>query len=400
VQAPNFTGDTISLSSLISGGDCFQTGGALDDPDFLSAILPLDPFADADAAFDRQDFFPALLSQFTKDGQLWGLPAELNPTVLEYNRELFDAAGVPYPTQAWTLDQFVDAAIALTDGDGEFKTYGFVPDAFELTTMLVMIERYGANLIDDSIDPPTLAFTSDRTIEALRWYVNLAKELGVKPAFVTDPSQLGNDPTSFIEREGIIDEGRAGMWTTFGPTAGATGFGLGNRAAMDIGVAPLPLGPGGGAGFDQASGYFIAADTTQRRACWDWLTFLTESADAVQGLPGRISVAESAAYRQKVGAERADAYIASIADTSEGGIFRFFGTSQGGWLGPSIFWLGRAHSQAVDEVFTVEEALSEAQAKFDEYRSCIIANDAIDDADGQNDCLEEVDPTLGAFFGG
>lgn len=399
VRAPNLSGDTISFSTLTTGGDCFQSLGALDDPEFLATLLPLDPLADADPTFDRSDFFPALLAQFTVQGQLWGLPAELNPTLIEYNRDLFDAAGVDYPAVGWTLDDFTDKALALTEGDGPFKTYGFVPDAFELVTMLSMLELYGATLIDDSEDVPTVTFASPELVAALRWYVSLARDLGVKPSFVTDPSRLTNDPTTFIEREGIIDEGRAAMWTTFGPAAGPQGLGLGNRAAMNIGVAPFPAGSGG-SGVDQSSGYFVSADTPHRRACWEWITFLTSSPDAVQGLPGRISVAQSAAYRQRVGAERADAYIATVQDAGESTIFRFFGSSQGGWLGPSVLWLGRAHSQAVKGELSVEDALADAQALFDSYRSCVIADDAFADTEAQNDCLAEVDPSLSIFFGG
>ncbi len=264
--------------------------------------------------------------------------------------------------------------------------------------MLLMLERQGAQLVDESDEVPTMAFTDPSTVEALRWYAGLSSELGIKPAFATDPADLGaGGGTDFIEREGMIDEGRAGMWTTFGPQVG--GFGLGNRETMDIGVASMPRGRAGGGGFTSANGYYINADTQQRRGCWEWITFLSESPDAVTGLPGRISVAESAEYRNKVGAERAAAYLASISDAEDSSIFRLF-SGENDWMGPGIFWLGRAHAEVVDGELTVEEALENAQLMFEDYRACIIANDGIGNGDVQDECLEEVDPSLNLFFGG
>ena len=148
---------------------------------FRATLLPLNPFVDADAAFDLTIFTRRCSTSF-RSGAVWGLPAELNPTVLEYNRELFDAAGVDYPEPGWSIGDFLDTAIALTAGDGEFKTYGFVPDAFELNTMLLMLERQGAQLVDESDEVPTMAFTDPSTVEALRWYAGLSSELGIKPA--------------------------------------------------------------------------------------------------------------------------------------------------------------------------------------------------------------------------
>lgn len=396
VRAPNFNQDQLNLATLAADADCFVSQAGVTDPEFRAQLLTLDPFVDADAGFDLNDFYPALLNQFRYQGQLYGLPSELNPTVLEYNRALFDAAGLDYPQPGWSIEAFIDAAIAITAGDDAFKTYGFVPDAFELNTMLIMLERRGAQLVDESDDVPTMSFTDPATVDALRWYANLTTELGVKPAFATDPADLGGG-TEFIEREGIIDEGRAGMWTTFGPQV--TGFGLGNRETMDIGVASMPRGSSGGGGFTSANGYYINADTQQRRGCWEWMTFLSGSPDAVTGLPGRISVAESAEYRQKVGEERAAAYLESIRDAEESSIFRLF-SGENDWMGPGIFWLGRAHSQVIDDGVTVEDALDEAQVTFEEYRACIIAGDGVGDPDVQDECLEEVDPTLGIFFSG
>ena len=400
IRPPDFTADAgaIDLPVVAENADCFQWFSEIQDPDAQAAILPIDAFIDADADFDRDDFFPALAEQFTYQGQLWGIPASITPVIIEYNRNLFDAAGVDYPSPDWTLDQFTELAIAITEGDGEFKTYGFVPDAFENNILLLMLERRGASLIDNGQEPPNMTLNNAETAAALRWYADMHTQLGVKPAFITDPSDFASNQGAFADRDGIIDEGRAGMWTEFG--LGGGGFGLGDRSSMNIGYAPIPSGDGG-AGLTPADGYFISAETPNRRECWEWLKFVSASPDIVTGLPGRQSVAQSAEYRNSVGAEKADAYLASIETMgdAESTIFRLF-SGDNDWMGVGTFWLGRAHQQVIDDEATVEEALDNAQLLFDSYRNCVIANDAFSDPDKQNDCLKEADPSLPSFLTG
>ena len=401
IRPPDFSGQggavQITMADIAQTTDCFQTFSEVQSPDNQAAVLTIDPFIEADASFDRDDFFPALLDQFSYQGQLWGVPAEITPVVLEYNKDLFDESGVVYPENGWSLDQFVNTAIDLTEGDGEFKTYGFVPDAFEMQVVLLMVERLGATLVDDSVEPATMAFNDQKTIDALRWYADLHTNLGVKPVFINDPADFSG-AGAFADREGIIDEGRAGMWTDFGQGGG--GLGLGDRSTMNLGVVAMPKGVrGAGGGFTPAGGYFISAETQNRQGCWEWIKFLTQSPDVATGLPARKSVAESQSYRNSVGAERADAYLASLEDSAESSVFRLF-SGENDWMGNSIFWLGRAHQQVIDGELPVEEALDEAQRVFDEYRACIMQENAFDDPEKQNECLQETDPTLPSFLTG
>src|SRR5690606_27405849 len=43
-----------------------------------------------------------------------------------YNKNLFDEAGVPYPTEDWTWDDFADMAEQLSSGSGADRTYAMV----------------------------------------------------------------------------------------------------------------------------------------------------------------------------------------------------------------------------------------------------------------------------------
>ncbi len=378
---------------LAENYDCFEGVANLQNPIERTAVLNLEPFIAADPSFNMDDFYPAMTAQFTYRGQIWGLPSQVNPIIIEYNKDMFDAAGIEYPAYDWTMEDFLKTAIALTKGEGEDKQYGFIVggDGYEGWLLTIMLERLGAKLLDERVDPPTLALTNPATTEAMRWYANLTTEYGVKPVFAADPNDLLNMEKISL-REQIAWNSRAAMW--IGETPRDYGYGPfagGVRPTLNLGGAPLPQAPGGGSGLPTATGYFIStnASPSVRQACWQWINFLTTTPEVIDGLPGRRSVAQSDAYRQQVGPGRADAYVAIVAgpETSEApAVFS-------GWMRPGIDWLSRAYDQITKGELAVEDALQIAQENFDTYRFCLIANDAFNDSNGRYRCIKQVDPT-------
>jgi multiple sugar transport system substrate-binding protein len=394
VEMADFFGGTVpDLPSMAEAADCFEWYPSFEDAGNREAILDLSPFAEADPAWRNDDFYPQALEEFTWQGQLFGLPADITPFIIEYNKDLFDAAGLDYPTVDWTWDDFVALASALTQGqEEETKQYGFVGQVQELNDLLFFMERLGARLIDENADPPAFAFDDPATVEALRTYASLSTEYGVKPVFLTDITELMGATTMFMEREALIGDGRAAMWTGSGPTDAL----LGDRGELNTGAVSLPARPGIEVGtYTGASGYFISADTENPQACWQWIAFLSEQPEAVSGLPARRSVAESEAYRQRVGAERADAYLASVAEVDRPSSFQTFSEEE--WMGMAIIWLGQAYGRVVDGEVTVEEALAEAQDLADDLRACVIAAGDFGGETGET-CAREIDPALPDFL--
>jgi ABC-type glycerol-3-phosphate transport system substrate-binding protein len=393
VKTLDFATGAPNLKQMAAGSDCFEWFPSFWDPENREAILNLEPMADADPAFDADDYYPSVLEQFTWQGQLWGLPADITPFVLEYNKELFSAAGLQEPSPDWTWDGFLETAVALTEGEGEEKQYGFVAQVYELNDLLLISERLGAQLLDLSADPPGYSFDHPDTVKAVRWYANLTTEHGVKPVFLTDLRNLLGASSAVMERQGLIDGGRAGMWT--GATDSIILYGL--RRDPNVGAVPLPArADGEGAGsYLGASGYFISADTQSREACWQWITFLNNQPGTVLGLPARRSLAESDAFRAQVGADRADAYLAAIGDAEQPSAFQIF--SQEEWLGNALLWLGQAYGRIVEGDASVEDALAEAQMQAEEYRACLITKDDFS-GDAAEACAKEVDPTLPDFL--
>lgn len=391
LKQPNFTGGTPTIEGAAAASDCFQWfPGSFNDPSVQEAILNVDPFLDADGDIQPEDFYPAVFEAFIAQGQTWGIPGQVNINLIEYNKDLFDAAEIDYPSPDWTLEDFLETAVILTQGEDENKQYGYVSGPFEPSDMLSLLDRFGVTLVDDTSDPPALVVNDPAMIEAVRWYTGLTLEHEVKPVLLTN--LLGAAASAVQERESLLAEGRAAMWLNAAFNVDLSGDA---PRGYETGAVPLPAGSGEsqGAGFQSATGYFISAETEQREACWQWIKFLTENVGLGNGLPARRDVAESEAFRQHVGNELADAYLASIGSATEPPFAQQI-TGENGWLNYPVLWVYTAYDKIITGELGVEEALEDAQQLIDEYRACVIEADAFTDDEGQKTCMLETDETL------
>jgi multiple sugar transport system substrate-binding protein len=110
---------------LTAAADTFVWLAAL-RPDEWSFLLDLEPFID-DPSFPLDDFYPGTLDHFRRQRGIYGLPAEIMPILIFYDRRMFDEVGAPHPHIGWTWDDFIDAATQLTEREGDaVKRYGFV----------------------------------------------------------------------------------------------------------------------------------------------------------------------------------------------------------------------------------------------------------------------------------
>ena len=355
------------LAALAGQADCFQAMPNLDQPEITRALLSLEPFLEADTTLAGQDFFPVLLAQYQRNGERWGLPAAAQPYVIEYNPMLLASAGIAVPPPTWSLADFLTLAQQLSEGEGAAKRYGFVAARMPLE-LLAFIEQQGGRLLDDTQTPPAAAFTDPATVKAVQWYADLRLRHSVMPATPEDAQAL-------------IADDRAALWV--GP--------LNPIEQSDVGVLPFPTGAANApAALLHTTGYFISARTAAPQACWAWIRFLADQPDVTAGLPARRSVATSAAYRQRVGAAQADAYLAAVTNREQPStLVRLAGQD---WLAPYLAWLEEAYQRVIEEEAPADAVLAEAQKKANAYRHCIITTDALRAAEGYQACFRQVDP--------
>lgn len=109
-------------------------------------------------------------------GAIIGFPALVDNISLIYNKTVFDAAGVDYPTEEWSWDDFRAAAKKLTDPSSEIYGYAYSVSGSEETTWQFWphLWQRGGEILSD--DQSSAAFDSDAGIEALEFLRQMAVE--------------------------------------------------------------------------------------------------------------------------------------------------------------------------------------------------------------------------------
>ncbi len=122
-------GPSLDFGGTAASADCFGWPSFARPPDWQQHVVSLQPFVDVESAFPLDDFYLQALVGMSLDGELRAIPLQVVPELLYFNRDRFDAAGLPCPNAGWTWDEFAAAAGALTTGKGQARQYGFVPSA-------------------------------------------------------------------------------------------------------------------------------------------------------------------------------------------------------------------------------------------------------------------------------
>ncbi len=81
----------------------------------MASFISMDLFGDiSDADINWDEYMEGPLETTMADGKHYGIPFATNCTALFYNKDIFDAAGMEYPNENTTWEQFHEMAKALT----------------------------------------------------------------------------------------------------------------------------------------------------------------------------------------------------------------------------------------------------------------------------------------------
>ena len=260
VQVTPFGEYFTKLQTAISGG-----GGAdvfwLNAPNMAlyagnDAVLSLKDRVEADKV-DLSVYPQSLLDIYTYEDELYALPKDLDTIGLWYNKELFDAAGVKYPTADWTWDDLRAAAKSLTDK--QKGVYGITAALTDQQGYYNTIAQAGGYVV--SPDGNSSGYDEPATIEGLKFWTDLIQD-GVSPTHQqmtdTEPKQL-------------FQSGKVAMF--YGGSWQAVSFKAAADFADKIDVAPLPAGVKDTA-IIHGLGNAINAKTQHQDEAWEWVKFL------------------------------------------------------------------------------------------------------------------------------
>ncbi|MCP9623147.1 sugar ABC transporter substrate-binding protein [Nocardia otitidiscaviarum] len=280
----------IAIRTIMSGPDPLQqmltycAGGKC--PDVLMAwellyaglaergvLADLREFLDRDPGYAARltaDGYAPLRDTFVWRGGQYALPEQWSGVFLYYNRRLFERAGVRAPTrwsQAWSFDEFLTAARALTrrDADGRVRQWGFVDAWVPYYSAACFGMNNGAEWFSPPVAPTRTNLGDPRFAAGLQFYADLAVRHRVAPRAADQQSVSA--PDLFARGRAAMLLGGHWLYSEFV-----------DRDDLDFDVTVLPVGPHGGpdAVTDVGTtGLAVAANSPRREQAWEFVKFAT-----------------------------------------------------------------------------------------------------------------------------
>lgn len=244
-------------------------------------FLPLDDFIAANDTF--KDFDQRLFELTEYKGQTYFIPSTWNNIMVNYNRDLFEEAGIPFPSEDWTWEEFAEIAQKLTvrDDNGNVTQFGYEVPTFFFGLMPWFFSN-GTSPVSDDWSASNM--TDPKVKETLQFLYDLIHEYKVSPV----PGQEGIESQFFAGHIAMISRGH---WIVQNAIA--------SELDMDIAVQPARESHDTVIGF---GAYGISARTESpelaKALVLELLSPETQQAEGELGgaVPGRRSAAETEAF--------------------------------------------------------------------------------------------------------
>lgn len=107
VSVPAGEGSDVFCINALHTVDYVANGYVLDISDLFES-----------GEIDLGNFAPSTYMTATLNGKTWGIPKDYDTIAIAYNKDIFDQAGLDYPKDGWTWDEFVETCKTITEKTG------------------------------------------------------------------------------------------------------------------------------------------------------------------------------------------------------------------------------------------------------------------------------------------
>ncbi|MEJ2709409.1 MAG: sugar ABC transporter substrate-binding protein [Anaerolineales bacterium] len=220
-------------------------------------LLDLNTLMSQDTNFDGNIFYPASLQAFQRNGMQLGIPETFSTVVLVYNKDLFDQAGVAYPTEEWTWQDVIQAGQKLTDPEkGIFGLYsGLTYWEFYKKAAQNNCEFFNADQTEVTINSP-------QCVDALQAMVDMVNKYHI----MANEAEMGGQEDGALFMDGKLAMDLTGIWM----------FSEYSKAPFNWDIAVEPgMAKHATHFFTNAVTVFAASQHPQE--AWEWVKFFTSS---------------------------------------------------------------------------------------------------------------------------
>ncbi len=229
-------------------------------------LQDLMPFVEKDEKFTLHDFYPNIVDIARRGNELYAIPNDFTPMVMYYNRRLFDAAGVPYPQNGWTFDQFRETSKRLT----QKGQYGFV-FANWFPGWIMWLWNNGGDVFSPDLKQASGYLDSPANVETVKFLRAMINEDKSAPT-LSQSAAMGVD----LFANGQAAMTVSGHWAVVGYSAAPKGpDGKPKITLADLGVVMLPNNTGKPTTVMYESGYAITKTAKHPEAAWRFIKFMT-----------------------------------------------------------------------------------------------------------------------------
>ncbi|WP_211228475.1 ABC transporter substrate-binding protein [Glycomyces tenuis] len=276
------------VQTMIAGGDgpdIMQVAENVNSYSSKNQLVPLDEYVES-SGLDLEQRFGPVGDLYSYEDQTYAIPDRSGAMIVYYNKDLFDAAGVEYPTAEWTQED-AQAAMERLTIPGEQWGYG---GAGWWAQWWSFAYQNGGQIVDDSGRPTV---NSPEVVEALQWANDLTHVHHVVPTaaeYADMGPDMGGDPAFAA---GKVAMNTTGFWA------------IGGLIESDVnwGIAPM------WGGEQQAvsafgSGLAVTRDAENPEQAFEAIDFLTDAPaqeiiiDNAQDVPANLEVQQSDAFLQ------------------------------------------------------------------------------------------------------
>lgn len=292
------------FSTLLAGDmapDLVLPIGVMGIAEFYDEWLDVSPYIQKDN-YDTSDFYgPTLKINATKDKTI-GLPIGVYPSALFYNEDLFDKAGITYPTHKygdpnWTYDKLIEISKKLTlDESGkDAASSDFNPekivqwgwDGWDWMPFRMVPAKFGGNPWGLSPDLKKAEMNKGAYLEGMQFVADTIWKYHIRPT--------GEETTALFSDVDPMQSGKVAMWEL--PSWIAYAFPTWTEA-FNWNAAAIPAGPKGNIDVESNADVFaIPKHAKHPDQAWEvakWL-FEPENMDRLTNVWGAIPARKSLA---------------------------------------------------------------------------------------------------------
>ena len=187
----------------------------------LGIIQDLTTFINNEPTIDLGRLNPYMVDFFTLNGRVFGIPKDLDTFAVFFNKDLFEAAGEPFPSNNWTFQEFADTARRMTS-PGVFGWANSTSDR----VMYSFILANGGQIY--SADGMSAVVNSPASVEAMQLVMDLMNE-GVAPGHI-ELAEINTNMSFISGRSAMLIEGSwmiSQFYEAFGDRLGIVEFPIG-----------------------------------------------------------------------------------------------------------------------------------------------------------------------------